>query len=152
MADAPFLFVVMPVREEKKIMESGRNENEIHLRPHHGLCLLNFRGVGYSDEFSTNMAAMQKRLFDNPQEKITITEGADDLCRRCPNRRGSACRSEHPPLFDSNVLRAADIAYGQTMTWQELSGRTDLLRRKRLEEMCPDCEWLDLCRRIVGGE
>lgn len=130
-------------------MESGKNVSEIHLRPHHGLCLLNFRGDGYSDEFSTNMAAMQKRLFENPQEMVTITKGADDLCSRCPNRRGSACRSEHPPLFDSNVLKAAGIRYGQTMTWQELSGRTDLLRREHLEEMCPDCEWLTLCRSIA---
>ncbi len=130
-------------------MESSQNPDTIHLRPHHGLCLLNFRGAGYSDEFSTNMAAMQKCLFENPQEAVTITKGADDLCRRCPNRRGSACSSEHPPLFDANVLQAAGLRYGQTMTWQELSARTDPLRREHLEEMCPDCEWLSLCRRIV---
>ena len=47
----------------------------IHLRPHHGICLLNFIGKGYSDDFSLNMSRMQQLLFENPETLITITKG-----------------------------------------------------------------------------
>ncbi len=121
----------------------------VHLRPHHGLCLLNFRGRGYSDDFSRNMTEMQGRLENRPETPVCITKGADDLCAKCPNRRGSACSSEHPPLFDANVLRETGFGYGQVLTWEEFSGATRPLSRYRLEETCPDCEWLSLCKEIV---
>lgn len=137
---------------EKQKMESSYAQEEagmVHLRPHHGLCLLNFRGKGYSDDFSRNMAEMQEKLMSNPKTRVCITKGADDLCAQCPNRRGSACSSEHPPLFDANVLRETCFGYGQILTWEELSGATRPLSRNRLEETCPDCEWLSLCKEIV---
>lgn len=122
----------------------------IHLRPHHGVCLLNFRGKGYSDGFSQNMAVMQTRLKAHPEEDICITKGADDLCAHCPNRRGSACTSEHPPLFDENVLRMTGLQYGQVLSWKEFSDATRPLSLDRLEETCPDCEWLTLCKEIAA--
>ncbi len=122
----------------------------IHLRPHHGICLLNFIGKGYSDDFSLNMSRMQKLLFENPETLITITKGADDLCARCPHRVGDACSSLHPPLFDENVLRLTTLSYGQAVTWQEFSSLTSPLSLFRLEETCPDCEWLSLCKEIAA--
>ncbi len=126
-------------------------ENEaIQLRPHHGLCLLNFRGAGYSDDFSRNMAAMQKRLQENPETAVRVTKGCDELCGRCPHREGSDCSSEHPPLFDGNVLKLTGIAYGQKLSWRELKERTTPLSLHHLEEACPDCQWLSLCRKIAA--
>lgn len=122
----------------------------IHLRPHHGVCLLNFRGKGYSDGFSQNMAAMQTRLEAAPETEICITKGADDLCAQCPNRRGNACTSEHPPLFDENVLRMTGLSYGQVLRWQHFSDATRPLSLHRLDECCPDCEWLALCKEIAA--
>lgn len=134
--------------EKQEIQTNGTAR--IHLRPHHGVCLLNFRGEGYSDEFSRNMTAMKERLTANPEEKICITKGADDLCAKCPNRRGNACSSEHPPLFDENVLRMTGFFYGQVLTWSEFSHATEPISLYRLEEACPGCEWLPLCRKIAG--
>lgn len=122
----------------------------ICLRPHHGLCLLNFRGKGYSDEFSRNMGRMQEYLTGNPKTMVRITEGADDLCARCPNRRGSACTSEHPPLFDGNVLAKTGFGYGQELTWEKFSQATRPLSLYQLEETCPDCQWLSLCKKIAA--
>ena len=122
----------------------------VHLRPHHGVCLLNFRGKGYSDAFSQNMAAMQERLFAHPEEDICITKGADDLCAQCPNRRGAACTSEHPPIFDENVLRMTGLSYGQVLTWEDFSEATRPISLYQLEESCLDCEWLELCKSIAA--
>ncbi len=124
---------------------------QIHLRPHHGICLLNFIGKGYSDDFSLNMSRMQQLLMEDPETRITITKGADDLCQRCPNRRGSACTSLHPPLFDENVLRLTGLSYGQNVTWGAFSALTSPLSLFHLEETCPNCEWLSLCKEIAAG-
>ena len=110
----------------------------IHLRPHHGVCLLNFRGKGYSDEFSRNMAAMQARLMAEPETEICITRGADDLCAKCPNRRGEGCTSTHPPLFDENVLCLTGFQYGQRLTWRAFTDATCPISLHRLDEACPD--------------
>lgn len=137
---------------EEKTDGRGKKENEaeeISLRPHHGLCLLNFRGKGYSDDFSRNMTAMQELLLRHPETRIRIAEGADDLCARCPNRRGHACSSEHPPLFDANVLRMTGHEAGEVMIWQEFSSATEPLSLYHLDEACPDCEWLSLCHEIA---
>lgn len=123
----------------------------IHLRPHHGICLLNFIGKGYSDDFSLNMSRMQQRLMENPKLLITITKGADDLCTRCPHRVDKDCSSLHPPLFDENVLRLTGLSYGQSLTWEEFSSLTSPLSLYRLEKTCPGCEWFSLCKEIAAG-
>ena len=145
----------------------------IHLRPHHGVCLLNFRGRGYSDEFSQNMATMQARLMAAPESEICITRGADDLCAKCPNlrdsmstddsgetddscaecpnRRGADCTSTHPPLFDENVLRLTGFQYGQRLTWRTFTDATGPISLHRLDEACPGCEWLALCKEIAAA-
>ena len=134
----------------EQIKNGTQTQPVVHLRPHHGLCLLNFRGAGYSDGFSRNMASMQKRLFENPQITVCVTEGADELCQRCPNRRGNDCTSAHPVLFDQNVLQRTGIHYGEELTWKEFSAQTEPLSLHELDTTCPDCQWLSLCRKIAA--
>lgn len=121
----------------------------LYLRPHHGLCLLNYRGHGYSDEFSVRMEEMLRILREQPNTGIEIADGCDSLCAVCPHRAGTSCTSVHPDLFDQNVLAATGFVAGQVVPWSELSAATDILRREHLAEMCPDCSWLELCQEIV---
>ena len=117
------------------------SEKVLFLRPHHGLCILNFRGHGYSDAFSVHMAETVQKLKENPQTKVVLTTCCDELCSVCPNREGEHCTSKKPPLFDANVLKETGFAAGQEL---------DPLSRHALEKTCPGCEWLSLCREIAG--
>lgn len=121
----------------------------VSLRPHHGLCLPNFRGNGYSDNFCANMAQMKQNLFKNPKTSVRITEGADDLCAHCPNRRGSVCVSGHPPVFDRHVLEHTGLAYGDTLAWEKFVSLTHPLIMEHLDTICEGCGWLDLCHKIA---
>lgn len=121
----------------------------LYLRPHHGLCILNYRGHGYSDAFSVRMEETTQILREHPGTRIEIAHGCDSLCAVCPHREGTSCTSVHPDLFDQNVLAATGYTAGQVVPWSELSAATDILRREHLAEMCPDCGWLELCREIV---
>lgn len=126
------------------------SQRALTLRPHHGLCLLNYRGHGYSDAFSVRMEETLRILREHSETLIEIAAGCDHLCAVCPHREGASCTSMRPDLFDQNVLTATGFAAGQVLPWGELSAVTDRLRREHLEEMCPDCEWLDLCQEIVA--
>lgn len=123
----------------------------VSLRPHHGLCLPNFRGNGYSDGFCANMTRMKEKLYKNPRISVRITEGADDLCEHCPNRRGSVCMSGRPAVFDRHVLEQTGISYGDVLTWEKFNSLTHPLIPARLDTICDGCQWLDLCRTISAG-
>jgi hypothetical protein len=56
----------------------------ITLRPHHLLCIRNFIGKGYSKDFVDNMKSLINTLEENPNQKVLIKSGLDDICKKCP--------------------------------------------------------------------
>lgn len=50
------------------------------LRAHHLICLLGFRGLGYSPEFVENMARIADQLRSFPHTVIEIVRRPDDIC------------------------------------------------------------------------
>ena len=77
----------------------------LHLRPHHLLCLQTFVGHGYSESFVRQMTLVKKQLTIDPSTPIELVEGADDLCRHCPNLTKGTCSSDKPAKFDELVMR-----------------------------------------------
>ena len=43
--------------------------SELHLRPHHLLCLQTFVGRGYSEEFVEHMTLVKKQLATDPRTR-----------------------------------------------------------------------------------
>ncbi len=125
-------------------------EDALRIRPHHGLCILNFEGHGYSDAFSVHMAETVEHLRQHPETKIILTKDCDELCSVCPHREAEHCTSKKPPIFDRNVLEETGFAAGEELTWAQFSERTGPLSLHALERTCPGCEWLSLCREIAG--
>lgn len=121
------------------------------LRPHHLLCLQNYMGKGYSESFTGNMNTVVLQLRRNSGTTIHITEGADTLCRSCPNRRRNECSSCRPAVFDRNVINTFGIRCGDNMSWEEVLERTAPLTAGRIEELCPGCQWKNICLEIAAG-
>lgn len=115
------------------------------IRAHHGMCLLFFRGEGYSGEFVENMARRKAALAENPG--IILTVGADDICAACPNRATEAC-AEKAARYDREVLRRCGLSPGERMPYREFSRRVieSILHPNLREEICGDCQWSGLCR------
>lgn len=108
---------------------SSKNLSALRLRPHHLLCIQNYRGHGYSSTFNEKMKAVIARLQSADGARVEITDGTDDLCMTCPHRRDKACESDHPTLFDSLVCANTGIAPGDTFTWKLAAAGPD---------SCPD--------------
>ncbi|MBQ4465709.1 MAG: DUF1284 domain-containing protein [Oscillospiraceae bacterium] len=117
------------------------------LRPHHGLCIRFFRGLGYSEEFTENMTRIIQRL-ESEDPRIKLLPGCDVLCRKCPHDHGGLCKSaENVRKFDDQVLKLCEIRAGTWMKWSDFSAliRTQILQAGRLQEVCGDCEWYPTC-------
>lgn len=100
----------------------------LHLRPHHFLCIPNYRGHGYSSRFDEKMKAVIAQLQEGSGAEVRITQGVDDLCGACPHCTGSCCDSEMPALFDSRFLALTGLAAGDSVIWKlpgNASGESD---------------------------
>ncbi len=125
----------------------------MRLRAHHLLCLPNFIGEGYDDAFTANMAAQKRRLAE--EGRFTLTEGADDICAACPNRRGGTCVSqEKVSRYDAAVCRLLGLVPNCRFDAAALEARVraEIFEQHRLRAVCGDCEWYPLCARLTGEE
>ena len=126
------------------------------LRPHHGLCIQNFRGKGYSDEFVREMARIVALLEQNPRREITLFAGADEVCRACPHKTAeSGCDSGQKVLrYDERCLSLCGLRAGDTLPWEEYREllREAVIRPKRYREVCADCHWIGICEGNEIGE
>ncbi len=121
------------------------------LRAHHLLCILGFRGHGYSDAFTDNMSRIVERLHALPQTAIEIAEQPDDICAPCPFLKDDGCRQkgerseEDVRLRDRAVMDRLGLATGDRLSWNEIAERIkSKIRPEDLDTICGDCQWLPL--------
>jgi uncharacterized protein len=131
----------------------------IQLRGHHLLCMLGFRGMGYSPEFTRNMALVYERLRENPDTPVTLVSGIDDLCCCFPTDKPNHCNSTTVHERDSVVLERLGLRVGSTFEWKDILARLRVhIRPEDLSILCSTCQWRSygVCEegvsRISSGE
>jgi hypothetical protein len=125
----------------------------IRLRGHHLLCLLGYRGKGYSDGFCANMTNIYETLRAAPETPIELIEGPDDICEAFPSDQIPHCENESVYEKDQVILAMLGLAVGTRLRWSDVCERV----RERMEpgdiaSLCANCRWepLGLCREGVG--
>lgn len=116
------------------------------IRPHHGMCLAYFEGKGYSGEFTAHMGEMLK-IFQN-NVPVHLVVGADEICRKCPNRRGENCTPDsNADTFDRAVLELCGLREGEELSFLEFADRvqSSILGKGLRESICGGCRWNDIC-------
>ena len=129
------------------------------LRAHHLICLLGFRGLGYSPEFLQDMTRIVFKLLSYPETMIEVVYGPDDICTPCPFLRNGGCYEEGPhseeiiKRRDSAVMMKLGLVPGGKVTWAAVEREIRLsISPKDLEQMCRDCKWLPLGYCVAGLE
>lgn len=115
------------------------------LRAHHLLCIRNFKGKGYSQEFVDNFYSVIERLH---KEKIKIVNSVDAVCEKCPHYKEGMCRKkrdsqEKVTLLDNSVIKAAKINLTNEYSYSELK---ELVKDIKASRFCKDCEWKVFCK------
>lgn len=121
------------------------------LRAHHLLCILGFKGHGYSDAFTDNMSHIVDRLHAIPQTTIEIAGQPDDICAACPFLGSDGCQQrgaqseEDVRLRDRAVMDRLGLAAGDRLTWADVVAKVKAkVRPEDLTALCSDCQWLPL--------
>lgn len=119
------------------------------LRAHHLICLLGFRGLGYSPEFVENMAGIADQLRSFPQTVIEIVRQPDDICSPCPFLGKKGCQDKGPNSErkrrnrDEAVMDRLNVKTGDKLSWFEMRERMrSSINPEDLDAICQDCEWL----------
>lgn len=129
------------------------------LRGHHLLCMLGFRGMGYSETYAVRMAEVQEQLRAFPDTQITLVSGPDDLCLHFPEHQPNHCENEDIHRQDGEVLARLGFHAGETVRWFEIEQRIrDNIHHHDLDAICNGCRWLPygVCKegvaRVHAGE
>ena len=117
------------------------------IRPHHLLCILGYRGLGYNENFTSNMTKIVKDLRSNPNTIINVSPEADDICIACPyNSKGICVKkpnseeivhnldSEYLKLFQIPLKTPISIKY----VWKNIVSSVSV---EAMKNICKECEW-----------
>jgi len=148
----------------------------IRLRGHHLLCLLGYRGKGYSESFCDNMTEIYERLRLHPETEIEIVEGPDDICRAFPSDQISHCMNDSVFRKDAAIVRLAGLGFaaasndggsipagedgsgaglrvGDRASWAALCEAVrSQVQPEDVKTICADCRWepFGLCKEGVA--
>lgn len=115
----------------------------IELRGHHLLCLLGYRGMGYSDSYVENMTRTYRTLLAEPDTACKIVSGPDHLCACFPADGDYHCEDRNVAERDELILRKLGLASGDVTTWADILSRVaSSLRPDDLHAICSTCPWL----------
>lgn len=115
------------------------------------MCVLGFKGLGYSESFVDNMAELVAQLRDNQDPAIEIVEGPDDICLASPHRVGDECGHKGPGSeervkeHDRRVLDWLGVSSGAAVRWSYVKERIrGRMHPQDLANTCPTCPWRPL--------
>lgn len=133
------------------------DDEPVRLRGHHLLCLLTYKGLGYSPDFVMGMTMTARRLAAGAS--VEIVEGPDDICAPlCLAEDQPHCHEATVPERDRRALSLAATVLGRSVgVGDRLVFDQDIRRRLRtayrdgaFESACALCEWQPLCRGIAA--
>lgn len=128
----------------------GSLARPLKIRGHHLLCMLGFRGLGYSPEFAVAMGKVVESFRSDATLPIIVVNEGDIICDSCPHYKDNKCRKK-PDSFrkvktkDTRVLKRLGLKPGSETSAGEAWARVKAqISSGELAELCAKCEWLGL--------
>lgn len=116
------------------------------LRAHHLICMHQFQGMGYNEEFTINMMAVIEELKQDTSQMVTVLESMDDICAKCPNKLSEdICALSTPEKKSSNkdgrVLASLGLTDGESYPLSSILTKIDENIEEIYEVCCKGCGW-----------
>ena len=139
--------------------DAAQEPAPIRLRGHHFLCLLTYKGLGYTPAFVENMTAIAHRI--NAGEKVILHPGPDDICAALTPADRAACnhdcaKSETAALDDmAEAATVAVLGHGLDAAFTLDVDKVAQLRAAFLtgesRSACGICRWRAVCDEISAS-
>lgn len=120
----------------------------IELRPHHGLCIQQYIGKGFNENFTDGIQDVIMGLQKNQNQLIQLVCTPDEVCKNCPENYKGKCHSgQSIVLYDKKCLELCELRNGQVVTWKEYRQllKDKIISTGLLSAVCVDCEWISIC-------
>jgi uncharacterized protein len=139
--------------------ETGDEDLPVRLRGHHFLCLLTYKGLGYTPAFVENMTAVAARI--NAGAKVILHPGPDDICAALTPADRAACnhdcaKPETAALDDlAEKATVAVLGHGLEEAFVLDAEKVAQLRAAFLtgesRTACGLCRWRAVCDEIAAS-
>ena len=137
-------------------MKKSKKNSPISYRPHHFLCSIGWKGMGYSPAFSKNMDFIvneQLRSTDGDKVLLKVVKFTDDLCSPCPHKRDKLCsKQETIETLDNAHSKKLNLITNEILSWKEAKKRIiQNIKPKDLDKICQGCQWLEygVCKQSL---
>ena len=135
--------------------QEGAGSEPIRIRAHHILCMQGFQGLGYSEEFTINLANIIEKIRNNPSFFVKVVTEADSICKHCPHLQEDVCNmgtdsGEGIRARDISVLKELDIESGSLISSSQITFLTDNISPKAIKTICGNCGWREDCLYFRG--
>lgn len=131
----------------------------VRLRGHHFLCILTYRGFGYTPDFVANMTAILAGIAAG--RPVRLVAGPDDICGGLSDADRIACdhdcAQQETRLLDDVAIAEIGSHLDLDFT-RELIIRPDMILQLRglfaegaIRSACQRCLWSDFCTTIAAG-
>lgn len=121
-----------------------KSNSKKKLRPHHIMCTIGFRGMGYSDAFVNNFTEIKDSLLSNHDVIVEIVEHTDSICSPCPNNigNGRCTKQKTVKALDDKHAAILGIKHGDKLSWEECIQKVcEHMTVERFHKACEGCEW-----------
>lgn len=123
----------------------------IKIRGHHLLCMLGFRGLGYSDDFVANMTQVVNRVFKQPDTMIELTNSCDSICSACPHQSDGVCaksETSSAKIESKDMAILSHLGYTPGICLKASDAYAKIASKLNPEDICgrfcKRCRWRDL--------
>jgi uncharacterized protein len=129
----------------------------VRLRGHHFLCILTYKGAGYSEPFIANMDAKVQAIAAGQDVQLVI--GPDDICAgftdKCRETVDHDCKVADTLQLDqlaidavSNLLQR-DLSHAVPLKGTDIATLRDAYAKGSIRAACTDCSWKSFCDDIA---
>ena len=134
----------------------GELAHPLKIRGHHLLCLLGFRGRGYSPAFVEAMRRVSEVFRSDADTPIVLVTGCDIICASCPHNIDGECRKSPDAAIrindkDAAILKKLGFRANSCTTPKEAMAKVkEIFSPGDITAMCGQCQWLELGYCVEG--
>jgi hypothetical protein len=130
----------------------------VRLRGHHFLCILTYKGYGYTPAFVANLTEVVTAIANG--QPVHLVEGPDDICNGFTEECRALCDHDcaRPDTMEIDRLAVEAIMpllpatlEGMILDAATIDGLRKDYARGAIRAACQRCSWKDLCDDIVAS-